>query len=144
VQKACLSSGGCVILKGMDKIRIPDGYKPELHEIEVAKILVGRFDCEIEFLRPSNSYKVSTPDIEMRGQLWEIKSPLGCAKHTIQEQFKRSSKQSCNIIIDGQRSKRSDEDLVKDIQKEIKLHKTKRRVLFITKDKKVLDMGKRG
>ncbi|MDR0979915.1 MAG: hypothetical protein LBM12_02050 [Candidatus Nomurabacteria bacterium] len=124
----------------MRRVFIPDGCDIEPHEKEAAEILAGHFSCLIEFLVPSNAYKVRTPDIVMNGRMWEIKSPTSDSNHTIEKQFKLSAGQSHNLVIDGRRSGRKDELLIKDIKRELKLHKAKRRVLFITKDAKVLDI----
>jgi len=80
-----------------------------------------------------------TPDIVMNGLEWEIKSPTGMSRNTIQAQFK-GRKQSRNLIIDGRRTGIPDEV----IMTRIKLELTKRiridRVLFVTKQKRVVEL----
>jgi hypothetical protein len=49
---------------------------------------------EIEFLVPVDKDYTKTPDIKMDGLLWEIKSPKGDSKYTLQRAFKEALKQS--------------------------------------------------
>ena len=46
-----------------------------------------------------------TPDIDVNGTRWEIKSPRGNAKKTIENDLRTARKQSENIVIDLARSK---------------------------------------
>ncbi len=46
-----------------------------------------------------------TPDVEVDGTKWEIKSPRGNAKKTIENNLRAARKQSENIVIDLARSK---------------------------------------
>jgi hypothetical protein len=75
---------------------------PERFEVSAAILLLEYFQSDIVFL-PVTSDR--TPDIEVNGEKWEIKSPLGRGKHVIEDQIKRASKQSLNIIIDARRCK---------------------------------------
>ncbi len=75
----------------------------------------------------------------MNGVMWEIKSPIGSStKSTLQAQF-RGLKQSRNLIIDGKRTKLDDVLLQKQISVEIAKHHRVGRVLFITKDAKIIE-----
>jgi hypothetical protein len=114
---------------------------PEPHEKEIAEILSKHYDSTIEFIAPINDYKRKTPDIVMNGVLWEIKSPIGNSKrHTVSYQFDRASKQSKCLIFDGRRTKLPDDFLKKRIVFELNKHKSIKRLVFITKSQKILEI----
>ena len=71
---------------------------------------------------------------------WEIKSPVGKSKHTIQEQFKRASKQAKNIIIDARRTKLKDNLIKKHILVEINKRSNIKKVILINKKRKVIEI----
>jgi hypothetical protein len=75
---------------------------PESFELSAADILAGFFRADVTFLLATSD---KTPDIVVDGVRWEIKSPLGKGKHTIEHQFQRAAKQSKNIVIDARRCK---------------------------------------
>ena len=70
---------------------------PEQFELSAASLLLDFFQKDIEFLPVTSS---KTPDIIVGREKWEIKSPIGKGKYTIQHQFQRAAKQSQNVIID--------------------------------------------
>jgi hypothetical protein len=125
----------------MQGIIIPKNHPnpPEKHEVEMAQILADYFLCDVEFLVPIDDYKRKTPDIVMQSVEWELKSPIGASKkYTIKEQFKRASRQAKNIVIDGRRTKLTDTFIQSAIRNELKARKNIRRVIYITKMKKVV------
>lgn len=76
--------------------------RPERFEIEAASIAAEYLGTDATFIvRETNR----TPDCEIGGVEWEIKSPVGKSKHTIETQLKRASKQAANVIIDARRCK---------------------------------------
>ena len=81
----------------------------------------------------SNQAATLTPDVEILRIEWEIKSPLGRSKHTIENQLKRASKQSPYVIIDARRCKLH----IAKVRNELKYHgaikKHIERILLITK-----------
>ena len=54
---------------------------PKEHELSAALILAGYFKSDVTFLRPQTD---KTPDIEVNGLKWEIKSPRGNGKKIIE------------------------------------------------------------
>ena len=113
--------------------------RPQDHEIKAALIVANIFfKSDVTFLRQST---YSTPDIEVNGEKWEIKSPLGNGKKTIENNLRAARRQSKNLIVDFSR---------------IKLHQTKAmtnirfylnnapnqfsKVIVITKTKKVIEI----
>ncbi len=76
--------------------------RPERFEIEAASIIAEYFQADARFIVRDVG---KTPDIEIGGIEWEIKSPLGRGKHVIEDQIKRASRQSLHIVIDARRCK---------------------------------------
>ena len=75
------------------KVILPTGHpkRPEEHEVDTAWVLARHYRTTVEFLIPVDDYKRTSPDVLMNGVIWEIKSPKGKSRYTIQEQFKRAS-----------------------------------------------------
>lgn len=77
--------------------------RPQDHEMKAALIAANDyFNSDIIFLRQSTH---STPDIDVNGKKWEIKSPLGNDKKTIENNLRAARKQSKNLIVDFSRMK---------------------------------------
>jgi hypothetical protein len=113
---------------------------PEQHEIDAAWILARHYNCTVEFLRPSKGYMVKTPDIDMMGVSFEIKSPFGNAKRTIRNNIDAAKAQSSNIVLDSRRTKLSDDDIIVELKREIVVKKSIKRLIMITKEKIVLEI----
>jgi len=112
--------------------------RPKDHEMSAALILANYyFKTDVTFQRPQSN---RTPDIDVNGMKWEIKSPMGNGKKTIDNNFRMARKQSHNIVIDLRR---------------IKMHKTKadarirfflstphrfKRVIVIAKDQNIIEI----
>lgn len=112
---------------------------PKDHEMKAAIIVANTyFKADVVFLRPER-YK--TPDLLVGNIKWELKSPKGSGKKTIDNNLREARKQSVNIIVDFSR---------------IKLHQTRalsrlnhylksgphgfKRLIVITKDRKILEI----
>ena len=124
------------------KIIIPAGMtQPEPHEYAVADIF-ARAGKDVEFIKPSRIKGSRSPDVIIDGVLWEIKSPTGSGKYTVQTQLKRAAKQSKNIIIDSSRTKLPDDFLVKELQKYYSLVKSIKRLTLVTKRGIIIDINR--
>jgi len=75
---------------------------PKDHEMTAAIIMAYHFNTSVVFLRPESK---KTPDIDVNGTKWEIKSPKGNAKKTIDNNLRTARKQSRYIVIDLRRTK---------------------------------------
>jgi hypothetical protein len=75
---------------------------PKDHELSAALILAYHFKTDVLFLRPEQK---KTPDIDINGTKWEIKSPTGNGKKTIDNNLRAAHKQSRNIVLDLRRVK---------------------------------------
>jgi len=65
---------------------------------------------------------------------------MGKSKYTIQEQFRRASKQAKNIIIDTRRTKLKDEFIKKAVLFELKKRPNIKKVVIIDKLEKVIEI----
>lgn len=129
-------------MKQRAEVIIPENMTPppEKHEIEIAWILAKHYNFVVEFIEPMDSYKFKTPDALMNGVMWEFKSPLGFSKkHTIQRQLKVALKQSRNAVLDGRRTKLTDEFILDQIRREIPRHSRVGKIIFITKSNGIIE-----
>ena len=117
----------------ISKLRTP----PEQHEFEAAKYF-SDLGYDIEFIPPSNIPNVHIPDIKMDGVEWEIKSPQGKGKHTIEHNIANALLQSFYIIVDLSRIDLSESDCIKRLNKEYENRKQIRRLYIITKSKELI------
>lgn len=111
------------------------------HEYNTVKLLLEN-GYDIELIPPSAIKGLRMPDIMMKGVPWEIKSPEGNGKNTIKNTVQNASHQSENIIIDLRRTKISQEQALKEIERYFRLSKRLRRIIIITKDEIILDNHK--
>ncbi len=111
---------------------------PKNHELSAALILAYHFKANVVFLRPEMK---KTPDIDVDGVKWEIKSPRGDGKKTIENNLRTARKQSQNIVIDLARSKMHNLRAVSRAKFYIKTeaHDVKR-LKIITKTQKIIDI----
>jgi hypothetical protein len=127
----------------MKKGRIikPDGLRLEPHEDSTARILKAN-GFTVEFLFPLDAYKTKTADCLIDNTLFEIKSPVGNSKTTIQNQFKRAVRQSKNIVFDLRRTKIPDNLAIKQCSNQFHEHHKAKRLLIITKSGTILAFDK--
>ncbi len=104
--------------------------RPERFEIEAASIVAEYFGVDATFLVRKNG---STPDCEINGIEWEIKSPLGRDKHVIENQIKRASRQSLYIIIDARHCRLHIAKIRSHLKHNVSLRKHLKSVLLINK-----------
>lgn len=110
----------------ISKLKVP----PEKHELETARYFAER-GYDIEFIPPNNSPKMHTPDIMMDGVAWEIKSPTGKSKRTIEQNLRQAVKQSHNIIFDLRRINLSQSQCLNQLEKQFSLKTYIKRLLII-------------
>ncbi|MDR1361041.1 MAG: hypothetical protein LBJ18_01890 [Rickettsiales bacterium] len=124
------------------KIIIPYGVFPEKYEMETANFFAG-LGKDVEFVEPSSIKGLKSPDIQMDGVIWEIKSPCGKSKQTIEKLYKKASAQSENIIFDLRHTRIDEYIVILKIKREFSMRKNKvRRLIIITKSLNVLDLSK--
>ena len=110
---------------------------PEKHELATAKFFAER-GKDIIFIKASNIPEVHTPDILMDGLEWEIKSPQGKAKRTIETNFRHAVDQSLNIIFDLRRINLPEKQCIAQLEKEF-IARHAKKLLVITKSGELLE-----
>jgi hypothetical protein len=123
------------------RIIVPNDVKPkpEKHELEAAETISEYFGSDVEFIKRANG---KTADIKVvaTGANWEIKSPTGKGKNNVQHNIQAAASQSPNIIFDSRRSKIHQTKLLAEVKYQFRLIKKAKKLLFISKDKKVIDI----
>lgn len=120
------------------KTIIPFGVFPELHELETASVFLAH-GFDVEFIAPSRTKGSKTPDVKIDGVLWEMKSPTGNGKNTVEKHLQRAGKQSKNIILDSRRTKIEDAAIEKELHKQFHLARSIKRITLVTKAAKLID-----
>jgi hypothetical protein len=115
---------------------------PMPHEVNTALTLALHYQTTVEFLIPIDDYMRKTADVTFLGVEWELKCPVGASKSTIENQFRRGSKQSRNIIIDTRRTKLDYQIIEKKVFFELKKHPSVKKVILIDKFEKVIEIQK--
>jgi hypothetical protein len=112
--------------------------RPKDHEISAALILANHyFKSDVTFLRPESN---KTPDIEVNNSKWEIKSPMGNGKKTIENNLRAARRQSKHIVIDLRRIKMHRMRAISRIRYFLSKQAHIKRVIIITKDESVIDI----
>lgn len=104
--------------------------RPERFEIEATSIIAEYFGADAIFIARGMA---NTPDVVIQNIEWEIKSPLGKSKHTIETQLRRASKQSAYVIIDARRCKIHIAKIRSQLRHHGAIKKHIKRILLITK-----------
>ena len=101
------------------------GQSPYPHEIFAAKAISIYFDADATFVKRNNTAK--TADLRIKNTVWEIKSPIGDGKRTMQNNLRAADDQSPNVIINLARCKMNSIKAVSRIRYELgKANKIKR------------------
>lgn len=112
---------------------------PKDFEMSAALIVANYFKTDIIFLRPGS---MKSPDLLVKQELWELKSPRGNSKNTIHNVFVTSRKQSYNVIIDLRNSRMHEKKAFARIREAYNKRRHKKcQLLIITKRGTILDIG---
>ena len=109
---------------------------PSAVELSAATILADHFKMDVHFEARHGSLK--TADFRIGGTLWELKSPLGRGKRTIQNNLRKANQQCVNIVIDLRYCKINEKQAVQRVRYEVLRMTSIKKVLVITKDIRVL------
>jgi len=126
--------------KNPGQVIIPVGHPnpPDENEVDAAKVLAQHYKCVVEFLIPVDDYLRKTADINMLSIEWELKCPIKDSKSTIQNLFRRASKQAKNIIVDTRHTKLKYEVIEKRVRFEITKRPYIKKVILIDKFEKII------
>lgn len=121
-------------------IIVPPGVLIEKHE-KLTVDFLANIGYDVTFIVPNRQQGSSTPDIEMLGMCWEIKSPKGKSSRTIENCVRQASKQSPNIIIDLRRTDRRipESRLFTEAEKQFEKTKGIKRLIIITREENMVD-----
>lgn len=86
------------------KVTILDGAHPWPHELNAANALAAT-GHSVVFLPETKGKLVKSADIEMDGNLWEIKSPESSSLKALQKNLRKALHQSSRVVIDARRMK---------------------------------------
>ena len=122
---------------------IPINLKPQPDEYErtVARLCAEKFQSDILFMKRGIS---TTPDIQVisTGQFWEIKNIKGKGRHMIENNLRKASKQSNNVIISLLKSPKitatQAESRIRYVLKSSNIQL--KRVKLVTKDRTIIDI----
>jgi len=133
--------------KQRGQVIIPENHPnpPLPHEVNMASVLAQHFQTVVEFIIPVDDYKRKTADIKMLGTEWELKCPIGASRATIENQFRRISKQAYNIVLDTRRTALDYAIIEKKVLFELKNRPSMKKVnrfILIDKFEKIIDIKK--
>lgn len=119
------------------KIIVPTTLSHPIYDFELsaAYILARHFKQDVVFIGRAT---LSTPDVKIGNVLWEIKSPTGNGKRTIQHQIHRALSQSGNIVFDARKTKLRITKVRTDLRRFANENKAIKRLVLIQKDETVL------
>lgn len=82
----------------------------------------------------SNERNVLSPDFEIDGEIWELKTIHGSGKNTIDNALKRASKQSRNVIIDITGTELTAEKVVETARKRLRREESLMKRIWVLRD----------
>ena len=115
--------------------------EPAPHEKSTIRFLL---ECgfDIELISPSNIYRSKNPDMLLSGSVWEMKSPTGSGRRTIESQFHGAGKQADNLVLDLRRigipDKKSKDKAIFEFTKSRGI----KQLILITKSRKIFKIKK--
>lgn len=119
----------------------PNGVSLEKHEYDTILFLTT-LGYDIELIPPSHIPNRRTPDFKMNGLEWEMKSPKGKSRSTLEHAFQAAMKQSVNILFDLRRIQMPDEKATSTLKHLFDHSKSIKNLLIITKRRKMLEFSK--
>lgn len=117
-----------------------DDIKPEPaeYEISAAEILAEYFSTNIRMVKRRVNAK--TADLKIGNVFWELKSPVGDGKRTMQNNLRKADDQSPRIVIDLRRCKMHEARAASRLRYELTKANAVKRLLVITKKGMVLEI----
>lgn len=128
--------------KRIGTIITPPGAFINTHEKIAVDFLAVELGADITFLVPNRQKGRKTPDIEMYGLLWEIKSPKGKGSRTIENTLRDAVKQSSCIVLDLRRmdGRVPTKKHVDMAQAQFSANKSMKHMIIITREEKTVDL----
>lgn len=131
-----------MVQKRIGTIITPPGVIIDKHEKLAVDFIAIERGTDITFLVPNRQKGRKTPDIEMNGLLWEIKSPKGKSSRTIENNLRLAILQSPYIILDLRRldGRKPTQRYLFEVERQFKLAKSIRHIIVITREEKTIDL----
>ncbi|GBG96099.1 hypothetical protein [Lactococcus termiticola] len=120
---------------------LPNGVVLENHEMATV-VFLTELGYDIELIPPSRIEGLRSPDIRMLEIAWEIKTPKGSSRWTIENQFRRAVKQSSHLVFDARRLKMPSGKIIREVSKQFYHFKGIKRLMLITKQGDLVDFEK--
>lgn len=119
----------------------PPGAILDIHEKKAVDFIAVERGADITFLVPDRRKGQKTPDIEMDGLLWEIKSPKGKSSRTIENNLRLALQQSSYIILDLRRidGRIPTRKLISEVERRFNDARAIRHVIVITRQETTID-----
>lgn len=130
-----------MLKKKVGTIVVPPGAFIDRHEKLAADYVAVMLGYDVTFLVPDRRKGAKTPDVEMNGLKWEIKSPHGKSTRTIENVVRQALKQSPNIILDLRRmdGRIPTKRFLDRVTLEFQIVKLIKRMIVITREEKHID-----
>lgn len=130
-----------MIKKRIGRIVVPPGVFIDIHEKKTVDFLAINLHLDITFLLPIRHSGTKTPDIEMSGLKWEIKSPTGKSSRTIENNVRNALRQSVYIILDLRRmdGRVPTYKFLNEIERQFNQTKNIKTVIVITREENIID-----
>ncbi|WP_165043810.1 MULTISPECIES: hypothetical protein [unclassified Adlercreutzia] len=120
------------------KIIIPSDTNVWPHEMETAHAL-ARSGLTVKFIRCSKERHVTSADVIIDGDEWEMKAPESCKLKMVERNLRRALKQSPNVIFDSRRMKGiPDTAIERELRKWALELKSLRRLILVNRHGKVI------
>ena len=118
-----------------------EGAEPTIDEVWAALFLI-ELGLNVKFLRANRSSGGTTPDIEIDGIKWEIKTPRKSKENTLDHAMKKGLKQSENLVFDLRKLKNTGIQANRKLKKEFDRTKKWKRLWVISKEGRLLTYAK--
>ena len=127
--------------KRIGTIVVPPGVFIDKHEKLAVDFLATKIAYNITFLLPDRRKGSKTPDIEMNGLPWEIKSLKGKSSRTIENNIRQALRQSPYIIIDLRHmdGRVPTKKLVDKVESQFNIAKPIKHIMVITRQDTILE-----
>ncbi len=109
---------------------------PYPHEMFAAKSISMFFNSDVTFIKRSNTAK--SADLLISNVIWEVKSPIGNSKRTMQNNLRTADNQSQNIIINLARCRMPPARAISRINNELQKANKIKRLLVVLKNGKTI------
>lgn len=120
---------------------ISHNVRLEWHEYFTISYFLDR-DKHIELIPPSHTPGTHSPDLIMDGVAWEVKTPRGKAKTTIERTLHRAARQSENVILDLRLTNLSKSHAIKLVSNFFQNSQRIHHIQLIIKPNKLFDFRK--